>query len=74
MTELEQDYYLIDLERSVGSGVIHYWKPFKQGYTTSLEDAGQYSGSVAKEIEKGDLDKFTVAVSKVVIDNILGKR
>jgi hypothetical protein len=66
-----QESVLVDLERSISSGYVTYWKPFKRGYTTNLEEAGRYLEEEAKEIEANDFDKRTVAINQSVIDNIL---
>ncbi|MED4128260.1 hypothetical protein [Shouchella miscanthi] len=56
-------YYLIDLERSISLGRIHYWKPNKQGYTIYIIDAGQYTQEEAKRLVMDDIDKITVCIS-----------
>ena len=62
---------LVDLERSIRYGYIYYWKPFKRGYTTNLDEAGRYSKKEAEKIAAEDFDQRTVAVNQSVIDNIL---
>ena len=64
-------FYLIDLERSIGSGRTTYWKAHKRGYTTVLEEAGKYSDIVAAEIVESDFDKRTVMVPESVVEKIL---
>jgi len=64
-------YYLIDLERSMRTGSIHYWKPNKFGYTTDLREAGLYDEKEAKDIVDDDIDKRTVLVSELTVKNIL---
>lgn len=64
-------HVLIDLERSIKLGHVHYWKPRKMGYTTRLDEAGWYNEDIAKQIVNEDYDHRTVAVPKHVIDNIL---
>lgn len=68
---MQIEHILIDLERSIKLGHVHYWKPRKMGYTTKLNEAGFYIEEEAKRIEKEDFDHRTVAVPKHVIDNIL---
>lgn len=67
------EYYLIDLERSVGSGMVHYWKPGKRGYTRDIKEAGLYSEENAVDIEGSDFDHRTVKVHKDVVNIILEK-
>lgn len=55
-------FYLIDLERSVGSGIVHYWKTGQRGYTTRLEDAGIYSDAHSSQLVKEDFDQFTMRI------------
>lgn len=64
-------YYLIDLERSMRTGLIYYWKPNKFGYTTDLREAGLYDEKEAKDIVDDDIDKRTVLVSELTVKNIL---
>lgn len=66
-----EKYYLLDLERTIKSGVAHYWRANKQGYTSNLSEAGLYSKEIAFKIEKEDIDKRTVVISKSIVDNIL---
>lgn len=66
------DFILIDLERSVKSGKLHYWKSNSRGYTTELEFAGLYTATETKEQILGDIDKMTVAISKDNIDKLMG--
>jgi hypothetical protein len=39
----EARYILIDLERTLGIGMIHFWKQNKHGYTTEPHEAGEFS-------------------------------
>lgn len=64
-------YYLIDLERSIKSGRVFYWKPANRGYTPSLEEAGVYSEEESqKQIDK-DFNKRTVRTSTETVKDIL---
>lgn len=64
-------YYLIDLERTIGSGHVHYWKANKMGYTMILGEAGEYSKVRALEIVSDDYDNRTIMVEDKVITKIL---
>lgn len=66
------DMILIDLERSIKTGIMHYWKSNKRGYTNSVSEAGSYSVIDARNLIIGDLDKRTVAIPKAEVDKILG--
>ena len=62
---------LVDLERSVKSGYITYWKPNKMGYTRNINEAGIYDNEQGKKIAAEDFDNRTVVINQSVIDNIL---
>lgn len=63
--------YLLDLERSIKTGMTTYWKPNKHGYTVDVETAGLYSSKEARNIADSDIDNRTVVIDSEVIDNIL---
>lgn len=65
------NYYLIDLERSVSSRLVHYWKANKHGYTPVISEAGLYTLEAATEICESDFDKRTVMVSEDTVKGIL---
>lgn len=67
------NFYLIDLERSIVSNSMFYWRPAKRGYTTDLKEAGIYPEAVATDIVKSDRDKRTVMVDANTVNDILGK-
>lgn len=69
---MEKEYYLIDLERSIGGGRVYYWKAHKRGYTTDLNEAGLYSDLTAGEIVDGDFDRLTVKVEKKKAEDLAG--
>jgi len=64
--------YLMDLERSIYSGMVTYWKANQNGYTTNLQRAGLYSPEAAKEIAEKDFDKSTVVIDEEVVKKIRG--
>lgn len=66
-------YYLMDLERTLTSGVPCYWKGNRHGYTYSLQHAGIFPEELAAEIVKHDLNKRTVQISLQTVFEILGK-
>lgn len=55
-------FYLVDLERSVSSGIMHYWRPRSIGYTTKLAEAGEYTEQYSDEVVNSDFDNYTVRV------------
>lgn len=63
--------YLLDLERSIKTGMMVYWGPNKMGYTGSLYEAGKYSDQDAKHIVDDDLDNRTVIINEKVVKNIM---
>lgn len=64
-------YYLLDLERTIGTGRTFYWKANKRGYTNNVKEAGLYSEIAATEIVERDLDKRTVMVSEQTVKRIV---
>lgn len=63
--------YLIDLERSLQTGIVHYWKPFNLGYTTNFKDAGTYPESIAKKMQESDVNKTTIAILESVAYKVI---
>jgi hypothetical protein len=49
---MRDDYFLMDLERTLTSGVPCYWKANRYGYTYNIEHAGIFPKAVAEEIVK----------------------
>jgi hypothetical protein len=64
------DYFLMDLERTLASGVPCFWKANKHGYTYNLSFAGLFPEEVAKEIVENDLDKRTVMIHYRTVEDI----
>jgi phosphoribosyl-AMP cyclohydrolase len=63
--------YLIDLERSVGSGFVCYWRPNRRGYTTEISEAGKYIDVEAIRIVQSDLDNTTVMIRVDQVEKII---
>lgn len=55
-------YFLMDLERTIAMGVPCYWKRNKHGYTYEITQAGIFFKDEAYEIVKADYDQRTVLV------------
>lgn len=70
---MDERYYLLDLERSLGFGRLFFWKNHRRGYTSSLNQAGLYPKHQAEHIVKTDLDLTTVMISQKKVFAILGK-
>jgi hypothetical protein len=66
-----KQFYLLDLERSILTGAMYFWKGDKRGYTTEILKAGIYPEEIAKEIVMRDLDKRTVMFSAEVVVKLL---
>jgi hypothetical protein len=66
-------FYLLDLERTLTSGVPCFWKGNRHGYTYNIQHAGIFPEEIATEIAKHDLDKRTVPISVQTVFEILGK-
>lgn len=63
----------MDLERTIGFGVPHYWKGNRHGYTTYLEDAGIFSKDFALRVVKSDHDNTTIMLNENLVFKIMGK-
>jgi hypothetical protein len=64
-------YYLIDLERSISTGYMYYWKAARRGYTTDIEKAGTYPEAAARDICERDFDNRTIMISEKVAEKVL---
>lgn len=53
---------LLDLERTVKTGIAHYWKAGRRGYTTIDSEVGVYFIDEAQELVEKDFDKLTVSI------------
>lgn len=62
---------LIDLERSIPSGIIFYWNQNRHGYTSNVQEAGRFSDEVAAEIVQDDFDRRTISIDENVVKKIL---
>jgi hypothetical protein len=66
------EFYLLDLERTIGYNKPYFWKGDRHGYTSHIEHAGIFPEFKAKEICENDRDKTTVMISTKKVFNILG--
>lgn len=57
---MSDEYILIDLERTIVIGTVHYWKQNKHGYTTASQEAGKFDYDSAHEIVEDDIQGETV--------------
>jgi hypothetical protein len=64
-------FYLLDLERTITTGRVFYWKANKHGYTDDITEAGLFTAEAAAEIVYNDFDKRTVTIHKNVVDKLL---
>jgi len=62
---------LIDLERSIRTGVVYYWKKNRFGYTTNLQEAGWFEEAEADAIVQEDVHKTTVKVSEQTVQFVM---
>jgi hypothetical protein len=67
----ESMYYLMDLERSIGSGTVYYWKGGGRGYTSSLDEAGLYDEKEALDRARVDADRTTIPIKAETVNNIM---
>jgi hypothetical protein len=66
------EFYLLDLERTIGFNRPFFWKGNKHGYTSSLKTAGIFSKAKAEMIVRNDFDQMTVMISQDKLYKILG--
>jgi hypothetical protein len=64
-------YFLMDLERTLGSGVPAFWKANKRGYTYNIHEAGLYSEKEAEKIVEADFNERTIKISRKAIEDFL---
>lgn len=55
-------YLIIDLERTIGTKEVHYWKQNLHGYTTVKEEAGKFSFETANKLAVGDIERKTCII------------
>jgi hypothetical protein len=67
------DFYLLDLERTIGYNKPFYWKTNKHGYTSNLKTAGLFSKEKAEMIVANDFNKTTVMISRDNVYKFLGR-
>jgi hypothetical protein len=67
-----KEFVLIDLERSIKSSMLHYWKKSQRGYTMTPAEAGRFDAETAAEIIAGDVDKLTVGLEVNKLTELLG--
>jgi hypothetical protein len=67
------EYYLIDLERTIGYSKPYFWKGNRHGYTSHIEQAGIFPEAKANEICEKDRDHTTIKISTSKVFKILGK-
>jgi hypothetical protein len=64
-------FYLLDLERTILTGVPCFWKGNRHGYTYSPTEAGIFSTVFAEKICKQDINERTIMIKVEIIDKIL---
>jgi hypothetical protein len=64
-------FILMDLERTLSSGVPAFWKSNKRGYSYNIHEAGLYSEEEAEKIVKEDFNERTIKISRKAIEDFL---
>lgn len=64
-------YFLMNLERTIATGVPTYWKGNRHGYTYKIDAAGIFSNEIAEQIVKNDRNKTTIMIPTAVVAKIL---
>jgi hypothetical protein len=70
---MREEFYLLDLERTIGMGRPFFWKRSRHGYTENLKMAGIFSKKEAEKIAQLDLDNLTILIEKKIVQRIFGK-
>lgn len=70
---MNEQAILIDLERTLGTGLVHFWKRTEFGYTTKPGEAGRFHKERAETIAFQDYDNNTVVVPLEQFRDILKK-
>jgi hypothetical protein len=70
---MADEFYLLDLERTIGMGRPFFWKRSRYGYTDALKMAGIFSRKEAEKIAQLDLDNKTILIDKTIVQRIFGK-
>jgi len=70
---MEDKYILIDLERTLGTGMVHFWKQNKFGYTKTPREAGEFNHKDASREFLKDYDNQTIAFPVDEFKKILRK-
>lgn len=70
---MNEQAILIDLERTLGTGLVHFWKRTEFGYTTKPGEAGRFHKDRAASIVQQDRDNNTVMVPAEQFQDILIK-
>lgn len=65
--------YLLDIERTILTGVPCFWKGSRHGYTYSITEAGLFSKEFAEKMCKQDIDQTTVLIEEKAVKKILEK-
>jgi hypothetical protein len=68
-----EEFYLLDLERTIGMGRPFFWKRNRHGYTDALLMAGIFSRKEAEKIAQLDLNNLTILIEKKIVQRIFGK-
>jgi len=68
---MSESFFLMDLERTLGSGCPCFWKWNRYGYTYKIEHAGLFSREAAEEIVKNDRDNKTIMISLELVEKTL---
>jgi hypothetical protein len=71
--KVADEFYLLDLERTIGMGRPFFWKRSRHGYTDILQMAGIFSRKEAEKIAQLDLDNTTILIDKTIVQRIFGK-
>ena len=71
--KMREEFYLLDLERTIGMGRPFFWKKNRYGYTDLLHIAGIFSRKEAEKIAQLDLDKLTILIDRTIVQRIFGK-
>ncbi|AIY85234.1 hypothetical protein U729_3174 (plasmid) [Clostridium baratii str. Sullivan] len=63
-------YLIVDLDRTIATGTVHYWKQNLHGYTTAKEEAGTFLFEIANRLAVNDIERKTCIVPEGGLNGI----
>ena len=64
------EYFLLNVEKTIGHGIPIYWKKNRLAYTADLKEAGLFPKDIAEMMVDSDVNKWTVKISQQQLEKI----